>query len=337
MSEDELFYSASDADSKGGEGAYFTYTYDEVYDTLKDNGYENIDLMLEELQVTKEGNFEGKNIIRFEDAKTPEYFSDIKILLQKLRATRKYPFIDKKIQTSWSSMMIKALFTLGAIDSTYKIRAIKSLDALLKTLYVDGKLYHSTLIHKTPKVEAFLEDYAYLAQALISAYNSTQDETYLIYAQRFANEALERFYNKGSWNFSDGEFQTKADIADNTYTSSVSIMLDVLLSLTTLIEDDKYAHFAFKTLEYNSYELGRRPVVYPYMLRVMLRYLKGDRVIKSNADNLTLSSYELAILNYPFIQKKLSDNNSYMVCGDKSCFADTENINKIDDIINKSF
>lgn len=336
MSEDNLFYSASDADSEGEEGTYFIYDYDEVYSALDKNGYKNIESMLQDMSVTKAGNFEGKNIIRFEGI-VPEYFSDVKKILQEIRAKREYPFIDKKIQTSWSSMMIKALFTLGDIDAMYKQRAIKSLDKLLKTMYIDSKLYHTTLIHKTPKVEAFLEDYAYLTQALIVAFNSTGNEHYLIQAQRFANLALEKFYERGSWYFSKGEFQTRAEIADNTYTSSVSIMVDALLSLSTYLEDEKYSHFAFKTLEYNSYELGRRPVIYPFLLTCMLRYLKGDRVIKSNAKNLENYSKELACINYPFLLKRASEDEDFMVCGEKSCFANTSNINKIDDIIKKSF
>lgn len=337
MSEDGLFYSASDADSEGEEGTYFIYGYDEVYKLLSDNGYSNIDEILEKLSISEDGNFEGKNIIRFESDEAIDGFENIKFLLRGLRASREYPFIDKKIQTSWSSMMIKSLFNLGKIDYMYKQRALKSLDALLDTMFIDGKLYHTTLIHKTPKVEAFLEDYAFLAQALIEAFGATQDELYLIRAQHFANMALERFYDKGTWRFSIGEFETKAEISDNTYTSSVAIMVDVLLSLGTLLEDDKYSHFAFKTMEYNSYELGRRPVIYPYMLRQMLRYLKGERVIKSNLKNLEANALELASLEYPFIQKKASDDDFFMICGAKSCFATTQNPNEINDIIKKTF
>ncbi|WP_294966748.1 thioredoxin domain-containing protein [Sulfurimonas sp.] len=337
MSEDNLFYSASDADSEGEEGTYFIYTYDEVYKTLSENRYEDIETILAEMEVTQGGNFEGKNIIRFNKGEVPEHFEKVKILLQNLRKNREYPFIDKKVQTSWSSMMIKALFTLGDIDAKYKDRAVKSLDALLKTMFIDSKLYHTTLIHNTPKVGAFLEDYTYLAQALIAAYNSTQDELYLIQAQKFTNITLEEFYKNGTWNFSNGEFETKAEISDNTYTSCVSIMVDVLISLSTLLEDEKYSHFAFKTLEYNSYELGRRPVIYPHMLAQMLRHLKGDRVIKSTASNLDANAYEISNLEYPFIQKKLSEDAEFMVCGSKSCFASTDNINKINDIIKNSF
>jgi len=337
MSEDNLFYSASDADTDGEEGIYYTYTYDEVYKVLSDNGYKDIESMMEDIEVTKSGNFEGRNIIRFEDSKEPIYFKDVKKLLQDLRKTRTYPFIDKKVQTSWSSMMIKSLFLLGSIDSIYTQKAIKSLDALLDTMHLDAKLYHSTLIHKTPKIGAFLEDYAYLGSALISAYNFTLDETYLIFAQKFTNSALEEFYKNGVWNFSDGEFKTKADISDNTYISSVSIMIDNLFSLGTLLEDEKYTHFAFKTLEYNSYDLGRKPIHFPYMLQQSLRYLKGDRIIKSTLQNFKINADKLNNLNYPFVLNKLNDNDSFMVCGDKSCFFDTKDVNELNQLIKNSF
>jgi len=337
MSEDNLLYSASDADSEGEEGTYFVYTYQEVYDILKNAGYENINTILDEMSVTQEGNFEGKNIIRFESGQTPEYFKDVKILLQKLRTHREYPFIDKKIQTSWMSMMIKSLFLLGTIDTTYKKMATKSLDALLETMYIDGVLYHTTLIHKKPKIEAFLEDYAFISAALIEAYKQTQNELYLIHAQRFANKALEEFYKRGEWNFSTGEFITKAETADNTYTSSISIMVDVLLSLGTLLEDEKYTRFAFKTMEYNSYDLGRKPIYSPYLLKQTFRYLKGDRVIKAEQKTLENNSFALASLEYPFVQLKHSNENGFMVCGEKSCFANTQNISQLNELIKNSF
>jgi uncharacterized protein YyaL (SSP411 family) len=337
MSEDALMYSASDADSEGEEGTYFVYTYDEVYTALLENKYENIQAMMDEMGISHHGNFEGKNIIRLEGSEKPLYFDDVKLILKNIRKTREYPFIDKKVQTSWSAMMIKALFTLGAIDFKYRQRAIENLETLLQTMYLEGQLYHTTLIHKKPKIEAFLEDYAFLGAALLEAYKFTQDEIYLIHAQRFANKALEEFYNKGEWRFSSGEFVTKAEISDNTYTSSVSVTIDVLLSLGTLLEDEKYTRFAFKTLEYNSYELGRKPIYSPYMLYQMLRYLKGDRVIKSNKHNLNSHSLELISLVYPFTLFKQSDDKGYMICGDKSCFAGTEDISKINQLVQNSF
>ncbi|WP_434656896.1 thioredoxin domain-containing protein [Sulfurimonas sp. NW9] len=336
MSEDGLFYSASDADSEEGEGSYFVYTYDEVYTLLVQNGYENAKEMCETMHVTHHGNFEGKNIIRFEE-EIPAWFSNVKPLLQKIRQKRDYPFTDKKVQTSWSGMMINTLFLLGTVDSKYKEKAIKSLDKLLETLFIDGKLYHTALMHKKPKVEAFLEDYAFLSQALLSAFKYTQNEMYLIHAQRFVNKALEEFYDKGLWNFSSGEFAVKAEITDTTYTSSVSIMIDVLQTLGTLLEDEKYTHFAFKTMEYNSYELGRKPIYYPSMLIQALRYVKGDRVIKTSEQNIYSYAYKLAKIKYPFTLLKRSETDDFMICGEKSCFANTQDVDKINQLVEQSF
>ena len=71
------------------------------------------------------------------------------------------------------------------------------------------------------------------------------------------------------------------------------------------------------------------------MLTQMFRYLKGDRIIKSTPQNL--SKKELNGFDYPFVLKKLSDDDSYMICGDKSCFANTKDKNKINELINNSF
>ena len=337
MSEENLFYSASDADSEGKEGTYFVYTYDEVYEALKNAGYNDADAMCQAMNITPHGNFEyGRSVVRFEE-KIPSWFTDVKPLLQTIRAKREYPFIDKKVQTSWSAMLIHALFKLGTADARYFERAKKSLDALLQTMYKEDTLFHTTLIHKEPKVEAFLEDYAFLSQALLSAYKYTQDELYLITAHKLVNKALERFYKNGLWSFSDGEFSVKAETTDNTYTSSVSVMVESMLTLSSLLEDEKYAHFAFKTMEYNSYELGRRPLYYPYMLTQTLRYLKEDRIIKSTLHNLEQNAYELAKTAYPFTLYKADKNDDFMVCGKRSCFANTDDLKELNELLSNSF
>ena len=332
MSENGLFYSASDADSEGVEGTYYIYSYKEVEDSLKKNNIENIDAVLKSLNITPNGNFESKNIIRI-DKELPENFKKIKNILKDLRKTREYPFCDKKIQTSWSSMMIKSLFILGSIDDKYNKTAVESLNKLLETMYIEDELYHTTLIGKKPKVKAFLEDYAFLADALITAYKYTGKDIYLIQTQRFINTALEKFYKTGVWNFSDMDFEVKAEIYDNTYTSSVAVIVDAMFSLSLLIDDEKYSHFAYKTLEYNSFEIARRPVIYPKMLEQVLRYTKGDRIIKSNQDNLSSNIFELSSIKYPFTLLRSDNVDEYMICTQNSCFATTNNIKDLNKLI----
>lgn len=90
-------------------------------------------------------------------------------------------------------------------------------------------------------------------------------------------------------------------------------------------------------MEYNSYELGRKPIYFPYMLTQVIRYLKGDRIIKSNHENLKNNTYELAKLSYPFVHYRASEDNDFMICGDKSCFSFTQDINEINKLITNSF
>ncbi len=330
MSEKSLFYSASDADSDGTEGYYFTYRYDEAYSLLQDSGFQidKIKQILSTLNISENGNFDRRSIVRLDTAKRPEWFEEVKSLLSSLRKQNSYPPIDKKIQTSWNAMMIKALFELSDITPKYCHIATEHLDALLKTMIVEDTLYHSTHIGSAPQIEAFLEDYAYLGIALICAYQYTNNEIYLIEAQKVANGALEKFYDRGLWYFSRAELEVRADTADSSYPSSIGVVTDLLLSLGSLV-DEKYRHFAFKTLQYYSYDLARKPIHAPYLFNQAVRFIKEDRIIKTKLS--------LKRTHYPFVLKKYDETiDGYLICGNKSCFASTSNPDKIDLLIKES-
>ncbi len=333
MMEDDLFYSASDADSEGEEGKYFVYTYDEIIHSLKHCGVEAPDQAALEIGATREGNFEGHCIVRLASHERPEWFEAFKGELSSLRQNRVYPFIDRKVITAWNSMMIKSLFVLGKNDQKYTMQGIKSLEKLKETMFVDNQLKHSTLIHKTPKIDAFLEDYAYLCSALLEAYQSTFNESYLIDAQRFVNKALELFYEEGKWYFSRGAFTTVAELDDGTYPSALGVMVNVLQSLGILI-DPKYTHFAFKSLEYVSLKLMKTPIYYPTLASEAIRYLSTQRLIKNNSDNL---SKLISPMAYPFLLLKNDEMlQEFTVCGEDSCFAATKDITKLDELISST-
>ncbi len=332
MSENNLFYSASDADTNGVEGEYFTYDYNDVVARLIENNYSNLEItqICNTLNITKEGNFEGKNIIRFNNPKeiTLKNYDKVIKLLQTMRKEQEYPFIDKKIITSWNAMMINALFIASTIDAHYKTIAIDTLKALLKNMYINQTLYHSKLIHKEVKIKAFLEDYAYLGETLITAYQSTLDESYLIMATQCANNAIEQFYAYGKWNFSKGEFETTEDIYDSSYPSSVATILSLLLSISSLVEGH-YKKFVFKTLEINSYSLMRQPLSSPKLSKMVLRYLKDDIILKSNEKILEKLIEEKDSLGYPYLLLKNTFDENMLLCNSHSCFAHTDNFKNL--------
>jgi len=332
MSQDKLFYSASDADLDGEEGKYFVYTYDKALKSFEKAGIptKEHEKLAEALHITKEGNFEGKNIIRVDDPSSLDipFYKEAIEALKKRREKRVYPFIDTKVLVSWNAMMIKSLFKAGRTDSKYLKPAINSLDRLLETMYINSQLFHSTLIGKEPKIQAFLEDYAFLGETLIEAYESTLDETYLITATKLANSAIEKYYVNGKWKFSRGEFETDADIYDSSYPSSVSTMISLLYSLSSLV-DPVYKKFVFKTLEIHSYDVMRQPISTPKMSRMVIRYLKDDIIIKAKEEKLALHITELDTITYPFTIMKNDTNDGFMLCNSNSCFGHEKDFESI--------
>ena len=338
MSEGKLFYSASDADTEGEEGKYFTYSHERAFKIFEKEGIPSKEhkKLAELLHITKSGNFEGKNIIRINDPKSidEKYYKEAMKGLRKHREKRTYPFIDKKVIVSWNAMMINTLFRASRTDSKYLKTAIKSLDKLLTTMYINSQLFHSTLMGKDPKIKAFLEDYAFLCEALVEAYESTLDETYLITATKLANSAIDKYYENGRWKFSRGEFETDADIYDSSYPSSVSTMISALYSISSLV-DTIYKKFVFKTLEIHSYDVMRQPISTPKMSRMVIRYLKDDIIIKSKNKNIKLHITELDTIPYPFMLFKADANNNFMACNSNSCFGDEKEFDILIKMIEK--
>jgi len=338
MSEDGLFYSASDADTEAQEGKYFVYTYEKALKSFEKEGIPSKvhEKLAKALHITKQGNFEGKNIIRVDDPSHPDipYYKEALEALRKRREKRNYPFIDKKVIVSWNAMMIKALFMAGRTDKSYLKYAIKSLDALLETMYINAQLYHATLIGKPPKIKAFLEDFAYLTDTLIEAYESTLNEVYLVTAQKLANNAIEKYYDKGKWKFSRGEFETNADIYDSSYPSSVATMLSALYSISSLV-DVVYKKFVFKTLEIYSYDVMRQPISTPRMSRMVIRYLKDDVIIKAHEDKLKPHIPQLDTLPHPFSLFKNESNDGFMICNSSACFGHEKDFAGVMEVLEK--
>ncbi len=323
---ENLFFSASDADSGGAEGLYFTYGYKEVKEALMEEGWSEAETkkICEALNITPHGNFEGRNIVRNGSLADYPWWNDVKRLLKNIRSTREYPFIDRKVITSWNAMMVKSLFIAAEIDSSYLEEAEASLRALLDLMYKDGVLYHSVLIKREPKIEAFLEDYAYLCDALLQAYGTTLEERWLLLAQKLAEKAIALYYKGGKWYFSRGEFPTIADISDTGYPASSAVMTKVLLKLGMLL-GSAYTDIVFKTLEYNSIKILKQPIWHATFVSAAVNYLKEGFVIKSLPNRLAEIrnlSYELP---YPYILLKSETEPNYLVCGRSSCFASCRN------------
>lgn len=301
MQENHLFYSVNDAKQEDGANDYYTFSIEELEAILTAAHYSKEDI--DAIHITLNTQVSQPSFtLHFNGQIRPTWLKHLKSDLYTLRQQRIKPFIDKSIQVVSNAMMIRSLFVLSITQEQYLENAIASLDALLNTLLIDGELYHVVQIGQQPTIKAFLEDYAYLGVALMQGYDQTCDERYIIMAQQLANQALEHFYDRGRWFFTRGDLQTQAHTRDSGYPGEIGVMVELLLSLGSIV-DQKYRNFAFKTLEYYSFDVSQRPLHFPTMSNQMYRYVCGDSLIKDEHHTL-LRLHTNTLPHYPYTYKK---------------------------------
>ncbi len=328
--QENLFMSASDADSDGIEGRYFVFDYEEAKSALEKKGLEpNENLAF--LGITKSGNFEhGFSNPYVTTQERPKEILHVKKILKELRSKISYPFVDYKVLTSWNALFISALFEAGrCVDEQYAKDAISSLDTLLKNLHVENILYHQFVFGSKLKVKALLEDYAFLIDALIKAHQYSLDEKYLGLAYKLSQEAIRKFHKKESWYLSDDDFEAIAPLEDSSYKSAQAKMIQNIALLGLLCEDESLHVSFLEMLETHSSALMKYPHAYSEAIKAALMYLYGVYVIKTSPKNLLHVKSFLNELSYPYIYIKVVDIEGFQACSSKSCFYSGDNLEEL--------
>lgn len=256
------FYASMDADvTPDDEGGYFTWGRDELETVLSG----------EEFEVLSRHLFNPRNAVHhapdkvvlsvvenIEDIamKTGKQVSELGALVgsgkQKLlaeREKRQKPYIDAALYTSLNGMMISAYCrawrTFG--DRRVLEKAMAALDRVLSVNVRDGELYHSE------GVEALLEDYVYLCDALISAYEATGEDRYFHDAERFFDICLERFWDTDGSGFFDTQGEVIGlrlkGIEDVPRPSPNALAVVVLLKLAAISGEEAYRSYAEDVLK----------------------------------------------------------------------------------------
>ena len=332
---DNLFYSASSAESQGMEGGYFVYKFNEVFKALKKNGFNEKEIkdITQFLDITPVGNFKDgySNPQTNTNLKKPKRLKEALDILKKIRENREYPFIDKKIITSWNAMMIKALFKASLINSNFKNIAFKSLEKLIETIYKKDTLYHQFVKGYPLSIKAYLEDYAFLIDALIEAYENSYKKRYLSFAKKLAKEAIKKFYdkNENEWYLDFGEIRAKSVYQDRYYPAPLSIFLNDLLTIANLSYDREMQEESKNLIKKQKNKILFNLTASPTALKALLRVKYEDIVIKSNRENLFKNKIKIAKIKYPFILTNTQNTNLFIACRTNSCFAFDKNLSKI--------
>ena len=249
------YYSSVNADSDGEEGRFYAWSHSELRGILDEKSF---DLISSYFNITEAGNWEKDRNILYATEDPAAFASDRgltetefnRLLLQSkkvllaVRNKRTRPRVDDKVLTSWNALLLKAYAdAYAAFGSDALLEKALAIGKLVQEKMVgdEGRLCRNLWLGK-PSTEAFLDDYAFLAKALIRLYEVSFDKQWLTLAEKITGYAVENFYDqKSGYFFYTAATETalavrKIEMVDNVLPSSNAVMGEVLLSLGTLLE-----------------------------------------------------------------------------------------------------
>ncbi len=277
------FCSALDADSEGVEGKFYTWSIPELRQVLGEQAEEAIAYF----GATERGNFEAHQNVLEAHGPEPAAREEIRRRLYEARSRRVRPGTDDKRLTGWNALMISALAEAGAVlgDREY-LEAARSAAAFLLTELrdADGRLLRSWKEGEA-KIPAFLEDHAFLLDALLTLYESSFEVRWYHEALAVAGELVERFEDpeRGGF-FTTAEDQDelpvrRKDLEDSPIPSGNSAAAFALLRLALLSGEGGYERHALGVLRLLFPLAARHPLAFTHLLRAADFYLAPVREV----------------------------------------------------------
>src|SRR5215207_7292167 len=266
------FASALDADSEGVEGKFYVWTPDEVRSVLG----ELADEAIEHFGMTEGGNFESANI-PVRATPDPPHRDELRSQLYAARSERVWPGLDDKRLTSWNALMISALADAAAAldDAAYRDAAVRCADFLVTRMRdEDGRLLR-TYNRGQARLQAVLEDHAFLLEALLTLYEATFDPRWFAEAQALADTILEQFADRENGGFfstaEDHEqlITRRKEIEDNPIPASQSAAVLGLLRLAALTGEYRYEEAALGAVRLLHTIAPQHPQAFGHLLQAI--------------------------------------------------------------------
>ena len=367
-SSDGTFFSAQDADTNGEEGQTFVWKKQEIENILgKDS-----EIFCIYYDVTDGGNFEGNTILAnnintsslgFKFGKSE---SEIENLISKcseklleIRNKRDQPGKDDKIITSWNGLMVSAFLSGYRItdNSKYLDAAKQSID-FFESNFEKNHILHRTFKNAEPKLNGYLDDYAYMANASIDMFENTSQPKYLLFATNLANYLITHFWDDSisGFFFTSDDHEKLIMRPKNNYDLSMpsgnSVAAYVLLKLYHITQNKQFLEIAKKIIESQAISAAENPFAFGYLLNALyLYYQKPTEITIINDKNSELvsslrkkflpesimvlvenqSNLE-ALSKHPFFSGKefQNDKTTVFVCKNFSCSLPLSDLSEIE-------
>jgi uncharacterized protein YyaL (SSP411 family) len=276
------FYSALDADSEGEEGRFYVWTPAQVREVLG----EDAGPVIEHYGVTERGNFEGASILHLPGGagrfsvpggreSAPPGLDEARRALYEARAKRTWPARDDKRLASWNALAIAALAEAGAVFgrgdyldaardcAAFVLGEMRDGDGRLLRTYKDGEA----------RLNAYLEDHAYLLEALLTLYEASLEAKWFGEAEAIAIAILDRFHDpeRGGFFSTSGDHEEliarRKEIGDHPIPSGNSSAAFGLLRLAALTGEGEYRRRAEEVFALFAGPATQHPESFAHLLR----------------------------------------------------------------------
>jgi uncharacterized protein YyaL (SSP411 family) len=288
------FYSALDADSEGVEGRFYVWTPAQIREVLGDGA----DAVIEFYGVSEAGNFEGANILnlpRGVDAPAPAGLAAARKALYEARAKRVWPGLDDKRLASWNALAIGALAEAGAVlgREDYLDAARRCAEFVLDSMSDDSGRLLRTYKDGDARLNAYLEDHAFLLEALLTLYESTFEARWFERARALADTIVARFGDPERGGFfstsTDHEelIARRKEIGDHPIPSGNSSAALGLLRLAALTGERDYERQAEGVFALFAKTATLHPESFAHLLRALDFHFSPSKEVALVGDDLT--------------------------------------------------
>jgi uncharacterized protein YyaL (SSP411 family) len=279
-------YSALDADSEGEEGRFYVWTPPQIREVLG----EAADPVIEHYGVSEQGNFEGSSVLHLAggaDAPEPPGLAEARRALLEARAQRVWPGLDDKRLASWNALAIAALADAGAVlgRGDYLDAARAAAEFVLTQLRDESGNLLRTYKDGRAHLNAYLEDHAFLLEALLTLYEATFERRWFGEAQALAEATIERFgdHERGGFFSTSSDHEKliarRKEVGDHPIPSGNSSAALGLLRLAALTGERRYAEWAEGVFALFGKPAVEHPDAFAHLLRALDFHLSPSREV----------------------------------------------------------
>jgi hypothetical protein len=316
------FYSSLDADSEGAEGRFYLWTPDAARAALNPDEYA---LIARHFALDQPANFEGHWHLYLrqpletiaagaglDPVRAAAILEGARGKLLRERDSRIRPGRDDKILTGWNALAVKGLVqaAIRFDRNDFSRSAEKAMGFIHGRLWRQGRLL---VTHKDgrSRLNAYLDDYAYLLDAILSLLQQRWSDRWFAFAVQLADAAIDHFYDPDSHGFfftshdHEALIQRRKDYLDDATPAGNGVLVQSLAVLGYLIDESRYVDAAQRTLRAAWGVMTRAPSGCHALQLALADYLYPPRQIVLRGDAQAIDIWRRRLLECAGIRTRI--------------------------------